>query len=259
MGYSSFQGLFRDKLAKSFVVNPCINAGLGGLGADPDPEGCGPRPGPYQPVSSEERDAILDRLNKFTRNWMGQKPHGINWHENHPDIKNALEEVIQAMIRLTQRPKLLRCSAEARKRAESWCDAVDSLLRRVKSDPQHYGGFTSVPTTFVWTAYHLPKFTIRSSSDPAINAAMHGAPAPPPIVTPKEPAPAPEFVGVPTPPEEPPRAPGEAVPSIKLPPELEGYWESLTTGEVFGFPKEYITYGVLALLAYNFLLKGKRR
>lgn len=125
-----------------------------------------------QPTSTEERDRIRNNLNKFTGNWMGQKPHGIHWHERHPDVKRAIEDIINRMIGITQRPKKLRCSAEMRNRAQRWIGSLDALLRKVKTGGGSYDGKTVVPQTFNWGFYRGPTYTIRSTNDPAIRVAM---------------------------------------------------------------------------------------
>ena len=94
---------------------PC--GGLSG-GLDPASPAC------PQPVHTVERDKIRDELNKWTRNWMGG---GVHWHEGHPDLKAWLNDLMPRMIGLTQRPKLLRCSAEARKKALAWTGTLRAM------------------------------------------------------------------------------------------------------------------------------------
>lgn len=125
-----------------------------------------------QPVSTAERDAIRDEL-KFALDYKGQgQPgnRGIHWHEGHPDIKAWFEDIIPRIDGLYERPKLLRCSAGARKRAGIWVGQVRDMLSRVKKP----GGFTSVDATFQAPIHRGPTYTIRASSDPDIQRAIHG-------------------------------------------------------------------------------------
>ena len=149
---------------RNLVVVP--GPGLGSLGE----AGC------PQQVPTKERDELRDRLNRFTRDYRGQRPWGQHWHEGHPDLERALRDIIDRMVGLTLRPKLLRCNAEARKRARNWIGSVDWLLRRVKSKPGSYSGFTSVPKAFTFNFY---RGGYRIRSDAELNK---GAPAPAPPV-----------------------------------------------------------------------------
>ena len=146
-------------------ITPSGLTGLDG-GIDPVSAEC------PQPVHSDERDRIRDSLKVFTRNWMGQKPHGHHWHEGHPDVKAAINDIIIRMIGITQRPKKLRCSAEMRKRANQWNGALHTLLLKVKTGGKGYGGRTVVGSDFSWTFYRGPRYTIRSTSNPKVKAAM---------------------------------------------------------------------------------------
>lgn len=155
-------------------------SGLSG-GLDPPSADC------PQPVHTDVRDNLRNELRKFTGNWMGQKPHGHHWHEGHPDIKVAVNDIIQRMIGITTRPKKLRCSVEMRRRAQQWSGELHSLLRRVKSGGSGYGGRTVVGSEFNWGFYRGPTYRIRSTSDPKVKAAMDAWKAGQPGKTLKEP------------------------------------------------------------------------
>lgn len=126
-----------------------------------------------QPVSTAERDALRDELDKYA----GWGPGTYDqWHEGHPDLKIALDDIGGRMKGLYDRPKLLRCDAEARKRANEWIASLKVLLRGVKSSFNQgwdASGFTRVPATFTWSFYRGPTYTIRSTSDPSIARTMH--------------------------------------------------------------------------------------
>lgn len=239
--------MYPEDSSSGFTVP--IGRGRGGLGqAEPN---C------PQPVSTAERDRLRDELNRFTGNWMGQKPHGIHWHEGHPDIKRAIEDIIMRMIGITQRPKKLRCSAEMRKRAREWTSSLHSLLVKVKSGKGTYGGFTTVPQTFKWGFYRGPTYTIRAWPIPSAAAAR--APvvssAPPGSIVvggkafPTSKAAREALATTPA-------GPAAAVPAA--PPPAGGPTPSPVAGlpaELGGIPTNYLLYGGLVVAALMFLKK----
>ncbi len=212
-----------------------------------------------QPTSTADRDRIRNELKKFTGNWMGQRPKGIHWHEKHPDIKRAIEDIVMRMIGITQRPKKLRCSAEMRNRANKWIDSLDALLRKVKSGGGSYGGATVVPSTFQWGFYRGPTYTIRSTNDPAIRVAM-GLP----------PLAGATALGPPLAPVAASHPPGSVVVGGKaytssgearaaeaaaVPTGVVAQSEPDVAATVAGIPSEYLLYGALALGAVMILRK----
>lgn len=134
--------------------------------ADPDCE---------EPVSTADRDALRAQIERYIPTIShGQDPWLGRWpqiDEGHPDLKAALEDIGERLKGLADRPKLLRCNAEARDRAVRWIASLDQLIRAVKSSPnQGYNasGFTSVPTGFTWSFYRGPVYVIRPNSDPNV-------------------------------------------------------------------------------------------
>lgn len=233
--YSSYKGLWEDGLG--FYLPFAGAGGLGALGAEP---GCD------EPVPTAERDALRAELQKWTRDFFGQAGRGIHWHEGHPDLRAYLEDIIPRMDGLVHRPKLLRCSAEARRRAGAWIQNMENFRGTVKRVVPGKGDMTVIPAGGVNLPLHRGRtYHVRGPwYDGKFQPVGGGAeipkpPAPGPVRTPE-----PENGG---------RAPGEAVPG--LPPTVEGIWESFTTGYVFGIPKAYLVYGAVALVAYNFLKK----
>lgn len=120
-----------------------------------------------QPVSTAERDALRNKIGEYT------SPHNVKHvAEGHPDITAAWNDILRRLRGLYDRPKLLRCSQEARTRANNWIGQMDDLCRRVKSDPAHCAGFTRVATAFPFTVFRGPTYTIRASTDPDVQRAM---------------------------------------------------------------------------------------
>jgi hypothetical protein len=137
-----------------------------------------------QPVSTAERDSLRDELEKYA----GWGPGTYEqWHEGHPDLRAALDDIGGRMKGLVDRPKLMRCDKEARNRASTWIQQLRELLRKVKSAPNHgwdAAGYTYVNSDFDWSFYRGPTYHIRRTGVPgpvadAMYAFAHGG-APPP-------------------------------------------------------------------------------
>lgn len=195
-----------------------------GLGAKDCPE----------PVSEEEFQRIRGELGKLVNAWRGQAQGGIHWHEGHPDIKAFLADIMPRMLGLYERQWLIRCFKEGRKKAEEWTATVDDLLRRVKSQPATYSGFTTVSEPFRISSYNVPTYTIRASTDPAVEEAMERTRT----RVEQRPAGGPSDTPVPAEPEVTPAG-------------LDDLWVDLTTGQVFGVEKRYITYALIGLVGYD--------
>ncbi len=147
-----------------------------------------PRPGPVfralsvdavepdcaEPVSTADRDNLRNELGRWVNRLHPADPWLGDWaqiDEGHPDLKAALADIGERMQGLYDRPKLLRCSAEARDRALRWIASMNQLIVAVKSAPnQGYNasGVTTVPNGFTWTFYRGPVYPIRANNDPAV-------------------------------------------------------------------------------------------
>lgn len=232
-------------------------SGLSGLGQEP---GCA------EPVPTAERDALVARMQGYRGDYYAQRPPGRHWAESHPDLRAALEDFFQRFAGLQDRPKLLRCDAGARQKAELALRDIEELLAYVKR-----GGATVVegegfwwkprafppmrpyfvrgpfpgwgggpkprargPEQFPGGAGILPGSGSVSASGVAPTAPSPGGPAE---------APSPVVEVVPT------------LPSAGLPPAAAGVVEALTEGDVFGIPKRYLVYGIIGLFAYRLLTK----
>lgn len=182
-----------------------------------------------QPVTTAERDDLKDRISARYFDWQGQTPSlfgpGGHWHEGHPGIKAYLNDLMPRMLGLYKRPKLLRCSKEARHRGEEWLNALDELFRKTKVQ-----GKTVVPAGGVtMKTYRMPDYHFAGPWPKNGAAASSGGGA---------------AAG--------PGPSGGGTPAL-FPPEVLGVWESITTGDVYGIPKVYLTYGFIGLIALRFL------
>lgn len=157
----------RDPTARFLAARARRARGGGGLGDAETEADCA------QPVSTAERDALREELGKYA----GWGPGTYEqWHEGHPDLRAALDDIGGRMKGLYDRPKLLRCDKEARNRASTWIQQLRQLLSNVKSAPNHgwdASGFTRVSKAFDWSFYRGPTYHIRSTSDPNIARTMH--------------------------------------------------------------------------------------
>lgn len=132
-------------------------------GLDPPSEEC------PQPVHTDERDELRNRIKAWT--YPAERKHFV---EGHPDVGAVYDDIVGRLRGLEQRPKLLRCSKEARNRASTWLAQLDDLGRRVR--PNYPGaGFTTVPQTFSFAVFRGPTYTVRASS----LVGQGAAPAPP--------------------------------------------------------------------------------
>jgi len=247
-----------------------VPRGLAGLG---DAETASECP---QPVSTAERDQLRERLGQFA----GWGPGTYDqWHEGHPDLIAALDDIGGRMKGLYNRPKLLRCDKDARNRAATWIQQLYELLAKVKSAPNRgwdASGFTRVPATFQWSFYRGPTYTIRSTQDPDTNRAMQvwgakiwGLPMPADASVPVPPVPPSAPAGsvvingvaypssaaaaaaqVPSAPEAggvvPTTGGGAAAPGVVIP-----SGGSVLEGSVAGIPTKYLLYGALGLMAWK--------
>jgi hypothetical protein len=229
-----------------------------------------------QPVSTADRDALRNEIKGWTSPYAG--PH---WHENHPDLKAIFNDVVNRLRGLEQRPQLLRCSQEARDRAQKWIGQLEDLRRRVeKRGTMGPAGCTAttwvhVTEPFQFTVFRGPTYTVRpgSTRPDCFKPGQGAAPAPGPIVSSAPPGSV--VVGGVTYPSSAaaaaaqPPAPG----SSSTPPEITSVTPAPTTtapttsdgfpsllpdleGSVAGIPTKYLVYGAGALFAWR-MLKGK--
>jgi hypothetical protein len=237
----------------------------GGLrgGLDPPSAEC------PQPVHTVDRDALRTRIGEWTGPW--DVDHVA---EGHPDIKAAWNDIRGRLRGLYDRPLLLRCSKEARDRADRWLGQLQELCNAVKSDGRNCAGYTRVPAAFSFTVFRGPTYTIRASNHPDVSRAQQAfaGNAPPATVAPVSSAPpgsvvidgqvyassaaaaaaspapasttqeatAPEAGGV---------VPTAGGASAWIPPAAAGAFN--LEGSIAGIPTKYLVYGALGLLAYR--------
>lgn len=153
------QGLWSYGL--SGPIAPSVSCRPGGLGDAETESDCA------QPVSGQERDDLRNQIKEWTNPYEAD-----HFHEGHPDLKAIYADITHRLSGLEQRPKLLRCSKDARDRANNWMGQLKDLCMRVKSDGPHCSGYTRVPSSFSFTVFRGPTYTVRSSSDPAVQASQ---------------------------------------------------------------------------------------
>lgn len=243
--------------------------GLGG-GLDPPSAEC------PQPVHTNERDALRTKIGEWT-----SPHHTKHIAEGHPDIQAAWEDMRGRLRGLYDRPQLLRCSKEARTRADRWLGQMQELCSQVKSDGAHCAGFTRVPQTFSFTVFRGPTYTIRASHTQVapgqtiadVQRGTTPAPAPassaPPgsvvvdgqvyassaaaaAATAPASSAAAESAGYP---EEGGVVPTSGGASAWIPPSVsKGFAESggsFLEGSIAGIPTKYLLYGALGLMAWK--------
>lgn len=252
-------------------------AGLSG-GLDPPSADC------PQPVHTDERDQIRAKLEQMM-GYYGQRPFGQHWHEGHPDVKAWLADLIPRVEGLYKRPKLLRCSAEARKRAIEWWGTFQYVGNRIRSEGSFLrGGYTSVPKGgLLVRTYRLRDYNFREGNPSGFvpGSAEEAASKPAPL-------PVEKTEGVPFDPlvggagGDPTKSGANRVTAleqaaidagiIKAPTATTGYGGEVTAtaeggyapgvalpaleGDVAGIPTKYLVYGGLALVAWK-MLKGR--
>jgi hypothetical protein len=228
-----------------------------------------------QPVSTAERDSLLNEIKGWTSPYAG-----AHYHENHPDLKAIFTDVVNRLRGLEGRPKLLRCDKEGRDRARIWIKQLEDLRRRVEkrgtTGPAGCTATTWVHVTepFQFTVFRGPTYTVRpgSTRPDCFKSGQGAAPAPGPIVSSAPPGsvvvggvvyPSSAAAAAAQPP-----APG----SSSMPPEITSVTPAPTTtaptsdgfpsllpdleGSVAGIPTKYLVYGAGALFAWR-MLKGK--
>lgn len=113
-----------------------------------------------EPVSTAERDDLRNEIKGWTN-----PSEGIHFHENHPDVRAIFNDVVKRLAGLEARPKLLRCSAEARSRANNWIGQLKSLQRRINQKgigvPYSRSTWVRVTEPFQFTVYRGPTYTVR--------------------------------------------------------------------------------------------------
>jgi hypothetical protein len=243
-----------------------IDAGGPGSGLGETLEEC------PQPVSTAERDSLRNEIKGWTSPYAG--PH---YHENHPDVKAIFNDIVNRLRGLEKRPQLLRCSKEARDRAQKWIGQLEDLRRRVEkrgtTGPAGCTATTWVHVTepFQFSVFRGPTYTVRpgSTRPDCFKSGQGAAPAPGPIVSSAPPGSV--VVGGVTYPSSAaaaaataPTTPG----SSSTPPEITSVTPAPTTsngfpsllpdleGSVAGIPTKYLVYGAGALFAWR-MLKGK--
>ncbi len=233
--------------------------GLGG-GLDPPSAEC------PQPVHTDERDALRNEIKGYTN-----PSQGIHEHENHPDVRAIYNDIVRRLQGLEERPKLLRCSNEARSRARNWIGQLEDLRRRVAkrgtTGPQGCQATSWVHVTepIQFTVYRGPTYTIRPGSTRPDCFGAGGASATTPAGPTQSTAPQGSVVvnGVTYP------SSAAAAAATSQPVETVGgggAWEpspgaapaaGFLSGEIIpGVPNTYLVYGAGALLAWR-MFKGK--
>ncbi|MGH7259967.1 MAG: hypothetical protein ACREI9_04715 [Nitrospiraceae bacterium] len=247
----------------AFMWSDIRGRGLRGLGAEEDPTEGGECP---QPVHYTERDALRNEIKGWTN-----PSEGIHFHENHPDVRAIFDDIVRRLSGLEARPKLLRCSAEARSRANNWIGQLKDLQRRINKPgigvPFSRSQWVRVEQPFQFTVYRGPTYTVRAGTPHP--EAFSGQPATgsPTGQTPSS-APAGSVVvdGV-TYPSSAAAAAATAPGSSGTPPEITAVTPASTgglpglpsfslEGDVAGIPTKYLVYGVLALVGWR-MLKGR--
>ena len=219
-----------------------------------------------QPVHTNDRDALRTEIGNWT------SPHTTKHiAEGHPDIFAAWEDIRGRLRGLYDLPKRLRCEKEARDRAERWLDQLFYLCNNVKQiGYPGCKGYTTVPKAFSFTVFRGPTYTIRSSQDPAVNAAMQafaGNPTTEGAKSLAESGPPPEAsapqgsVVIDGQVYESSQAAAQAV-STATQTAVSNGATGVTSGEIFsssgsvgGIPTSYLLYGGLALAAVMLLKK----
>lgn len=178
-------GLYFGRLVSAgFAPGLSGKRGLSG-GLDPPSADC------PQPVHTNERDALRNEIKGWTSPYKGQ-----HYHEGHPDIKAVFTDIQNRLRGLEQRPKLLRCSREARDRATRWIAQLNELrskASRVGTADRPGAKATSwirVDTAFPFTVYRGPTYTIRPGvphpeafKDLTTPESERGGAVPPPVRT----------------------------------------------------------------------------
>lgn len=212
-----------------------------------------------EPVSPQERDQIAAAVRAEMPGH--EEVARFHWAGGHPDLNAVHMDLWEKTHALIGRAKLLRCSAEARRRALTAIDEYRQLFERV-----HRSGAVVV---------EAPGFWFRSGAFPGMRPYFirgeYGEGRG--FVGGKPPAHGPEeYTGGPT--LSAPALPGSAAPTpapsgdqlpgavatadvTTLPPQAQGILSALTEGEIFGIPKRYLVYGGLGLLAFS-LIRAKR-
>lgn len=256
-------GLYFPRVVSAAYARRLGSRGLAG-GLDPPSAEC------PQPVHTNERDALRDKIKGWTSPYKG-----AHYHEGHPDIKAVFIDIQNRLRGLEQRPKLLRCSREARDRATRWIAQLNELrakASRVGTADRPGAKATSwirVDTAFPFTVYRGPTYTIRPGvphpeafKDLTTPEAETSAQAPtPPTIKP----------GGETPSSAPPgsvvvngvvyersSAVTQAGGEISTPEPVPGApGDSFAGGggTVAGIPTQYLIYGGLALAAWKMLGK----
>lgn len=263
----------RDASARWAYANPRPRGGLGDAETESDcPE----------PTSTADRDALRDAMNEWTNEYMATNGGG-HMHEGHPDLHAWLDDLIPRMIGLTQRPKLLRCSNEARKKAREWVSTLEWAYGKngmsgvFKRTIPGVGNNVVVPKGGVTIrTYNLRDYNVRSFGRWAPEFYETGVetPKPPAIPSPVEGVPFDPSVGGaggdPTKSaadraaEQAARASGGGV--VTTSGGGDGYASSsyypssgasILEGELVpGIPTKYLVYGALALVGFR-MLKGR--
>lgn len=259
----------RGRGGLSFYLPPSRANGLSG-GLDPPSAEC------PQPVHTDERDALRNEL-RWAKSYWAHRPPGQHWHEGHPDVRAWLADLVPRAEGLYNRPKLLRCSAEARRKARAWASTFNSVMATLKGHPHLKGiasarGQTVIPKggmtvkTLNMRNYHFRYFG-RWTDEFHQSGAESAKPAAVPS----------SVVGVPFDPRiggaggDPTKSganrvtalqraaieagilqPGAAVPTAGGAVPFPG----VTSGEFFGIPTEYLIYGGLGLVAWR-MMKGR--
>ncbi len=247
--------------------------GLRGLGAGEEVLGPGETLEECpQPVHFTERDELRNEIKGWT------SPHaGRHYHENHPDVRAIFEDIVRRLRGLEQRPKLLRCSNEARSRARQWIRQLEELRRRVEKrgtgGPAGCQATTWVHVTepFQFTVHRGPTYTIRPGSTRPDCFGQGGATPTTPSGPVQSSAPPGSVVvnGVAYP-SSAAAAAAQAPGSSMAPPEITSVTPAPTTsgglfpsfdgfdleGSIAGIPTKYLVYGGLALVAWR-MMKGR--
>lgn len=230
------------------------------------------------------RDALIAESKRLTGDYYSQTPakgRGYHWHEGHPDLRAFWEDWYTRIEGLEHRPKLVRCNKGARERMQQWINDARHALQVTKRNVPGRGSMTVIDGPGIkLPLYRSRVYWVRGPYyDQKFQPVGGGAELPKPQARDLGPDPRAGEHAVPqenirryaliqgssgpsrgvSPAAPTPKGPGAPGLPFELPPAVEGIWDTLTEGEVFGIPRMYLTYGFLGLVAYNFLFKKRRR
>lgn len=210
-----------------------------------------------EPSDPKERDALIAAVNQeFAGHVAWAKNHLA---EGHPDLLALIDDYWQRVDDLKNRPRLIRCKAEARRQAAAAVAEWKALFR--DPGPVKRRGATVIAQGFTFKSQAFPgmrAYYIRGPY-PFAGGVKPPAVAPEQAPPPMQVLPAGDAAAGPAPAPPPTGAPIPTVGGL-APTSPTAVWETLTQGaplEVGGVavPREYLTYALLGLLALMILRK----